>query len=454
MNPEDKYLTPRPPSLHEPLRTTTSVPSVPAIGREASPRTSKLAGFLDLKRNSNKIPVNIASRSLLPSHRETVGRLRRSGSRGSSSERTSLWATFHQLRGIQSAGAGQYVKSRCQDFLFARPTSQADAQNGSARRAHRETLPNPSTPIIPIDATDLNILPGLPADVAEDLVSQNASTDCPPVAFSLKRSEQPQSQYAVHENDSTPKGHHHRLSTESESSCYFTPLDHHQEHFSYFTELALLPKQSSLVPTVVDVQKPNNSINHEDQQRVDSVRPVLHRLETTSISSGVKTETKFDPPNNEILDCTSYLTNSGSSSYITNHVFSPSLSSATAYTGSISPSHLSQPKTPSTSDCGESSPGDVPARTLPIGYGRTRRDSVIVGSSRFEGYNLPEAEQASALTLRQLPSAVMMQADGESSYEQKSGKDLVQSWNDGSEHRVTALEDIFEDLSYLGTAIL
>ena len=147
-----------------------------------------------------------------------------------------------------------------------------------------------------------------------------------------------------------------------------------------------------------------------------------------------------------------------SSSLASSQLLSPTLSFSTL-ADLISPSQLSQPDTPMMSEFGEDGLGLSQSTAVfqsPIPSYRLRRDSTpraTVEPSGFEGCCLPEVEQASTLTLRNLPAISTNQHDSESIYEQKSRKYLVESWNDGSENPKSAVDDIFEDLSYLGRLI-
>ena len=74
--------------------------------------------------------------------------------------------------------------------------------------------------------------------------------------------------------------------------------------------------------------------------------------------------------------------------------------------------------------------------------------------SGFSGYTLPEADHASALTLRHPPSSDSKQSGTEaSSKDQHGSQGLVESWNDGNEGRKTALQELVDDLGYLRTMI-
>ncbi|KAM0794498.1 hypothetical protein BDR22DRAFT_689619 [Usnea florida] len=169
-------------------------------------------------------------------------------------------------------------------------------------------------------------------------------------------------------------------------------------------------------------------------------------------------------------------------SYATSANFSPCLASNTTPGGPISPCHLSQPETPVMSDFGDeflppvrdsespaqmhrSSGSDLdlllarpssravsPHLKRPQG-GPTPKSHAVVGG--FQGYGLPDQDQASVHTIRKLPSISLKKADGASPpTHQASKQDLVHSWNDGSEDRVTALGELVDDLGYLGEMII
>ena len=169
-------------------------------------------------------------------------------------------------------------------------------------------------------------------------------------------------------------------------------------------------------------------------------------------------------------------------SYATSANFSPCLASNATPGGPMSPCHLSQPETPVMSDFGDeflppvrdseslaqmrrSSGSDLdlllarpssraapPHLQRPQG-GPTQKSHAVVGG--FQGYSLPDHDHASVHTIRKLPSIPLKKTDGASpSIQQASKQDLVRSWNDGSEDRVTALGELVDDLGYLGEMII
>lgn len=163
---------------------------------------------------------------------------------------------------------------------------------------------------------------------------------------------------------------------------------------------------------------------------------------------------------------------SSSSQYTTNDLFSPSLSAASAFTGPISPYHLSQPGTPLVNDFGEdcreaddsdvwSSPmHGVEEEVLASAHPNARIASALPSShvaycdnGPFRGYSLPAEEQTSSLKLVQPASEAFRAPATNPPLQQKSGKQLVESWNDGSDQRTTGMRELLDDLSYLGPMI-
>lgn len=161
-------------------------------------------------------------------------------------------------------------------------------------------------------------------------------------------------------------------------------------------------------------------------------------------------------------------------SYATSANFSPCLASNTTHSGPMSPCHLSQPETPIMSEFGDEflPPLRDPESLAQMGRNTSSdldlllaRPSSRTGLSQlpqpqqgdtnvtpkgFQGYSLPTHDHASVLTIRKPPSITFKNKDGTPTFPQNGSKqDLVHSWNDGSEHRMTALGEFVEDLGYL-----
>lgn len=149
---------------------------------------------------------------------------------------------------------------------------------------------------------------------------------------------------------------------------------------------------------------------------------------------------------------------SSSSQYTMNDLFSPSLSTASAFTGPMSPYHLSQPGTPLLNEFGDdalaANPSDVWSSPMP-GVAQTHSVPPVshVASSdngSFQGYSLPPEEQTSSLKPLEPASQAFNPRDR---LEPKTGKQLVESWNDGSVQPTTGMKELLEDLGYLGRMI-
>ncbi|KAI4243148.1 MAG: hypothetical protein L6R42_010837 [Xanthoria sp. 1 TBL-2021] len=136
--------------------------------------------------------------------------------------------------------------------------------------------------------------------------------------------------------------------------------------------------------------------------------------------------------------------------------------------GQLSPHYLSQPESPSVRDfeeawesedqsrlASQSTPRESPPLLGKTTFGEDFQllPMLQLPSPGFQGYSLPEAEHASTLTLRKLPSNTFTasQQRSPSSHSHR----LVQSWNDGSnQQHLTALDELVDDLGHLGQIII
>ncbi len=169
---------------------------------------------------------------------------------------------------------------------------------------------------------------------------------------------------------------------------------------------------------------------------------------------------------------------STTSSYAASDDRSPYSDSNTTHSNPMSPLHLSQPETPVMSEFGDDhfsiwrnstslaqlaisdshdldqSPPRPPSRAAPPPPASkpSTAYSVLGG---FQGYSIPDSDHTSVLTIRKLPSTTFKPAETTSTFSQQGNKtELVESWNDGSEHRMSALSELVEDLGYLGNVII
>lgn len=125
------------------------------------------------------------------------------------------------------------------------------------------------------------------------------------------------------------------------------------------------------------------------------------------------------------------------SSYATNNLFSPGLASSSVYTDGMSPYHLSPPGTPNKSQHSH----DLPGSSRPVSdYTETHE---ILSSDIIE--NLRKSLAAANIQDRPYPGT---------SLHRQGSRALVTSWIDGSEHLVTGLGDLLDDLGYLRDVII
>ncbi|KAI4129592.1 MAG: hypothetical protein LQ338_002166 [Usnochroma carphineum] len=133
--------------------------------------------------------------------------------------------------------------------------------------------------------------------------------------------------------------------------------------------------------------------------------------------------------------------------------------------GQLSPHYLSQPESPSVRDFEEAweSESQAPSETQAssfaspplLGDKSTVPECDLLQMPQlpnpgFHGYGLPGQDHGSTLTLRKPASATFTLAETFPKTDR-----LVQSWDDGSSHRhVTALDELVDDLGYLGNMIV
>jgi hypothetical protein len=161
---------------------------------------------------------------------------------------------------------------------------------------------------------------------------------------------------------------------------------------------------------------------------------------------------------------------SASSSYCTNENFSPGLAPNQDFLDALPQYHLSQPETPSISEYGEDLLESLTESESQLQSVQVRDEEAEIANLHgiahhgaanmydaaypdFFSYQLPQPEQGSNMTLKTLPSNPLSTSEGHRRYGSKSIHDQVRSWNDGSEHRMTALEALVNDLGYLGELI-
>lgn len=464
LDPKDKYLPPG-------VRCATTSSAVHA--RKAHlPRTTRL--MVRVPRNGST-GAEVAPQTSKTTH--AVLALER---------QPSLLSVFHRIRQTRSAGSNSKSGLVWPRRIFPRP-SQPTTQDAPNSFPDEAKLPDcaPSMPPTRIgDGFEMPI----------QLPSTAGSTQRVPTAFivslsgpenndrpfeQLVSSDYSQSALPKERKQELQYGHAKSPIRTSETrflSSYYTPLEQLRDTLSYFA------------PTLADKRSDTVLSDHPDRL---NLAPDLEK--TLTNPTKVPLDEKPTAPNNipstkapGLLELdfysSKYSYTESLASYATSANFSPSLASNATPSGLISPCHLSQPETPVTSEFGDeflpplrdseslapmgrSTSGDLdlllvsPASRaapphLPRPQGGDTPHSHAT-SGGFQGYSLPDHEHASVLTIRKLPSITFKKIDGASPFNQQSSKqDLVHCWNDGSEHRITALEQLVDDLGYLGRVII
>lgn len=235
------------------------------------------------------------------------------------------------------------------------------------------------------------------------------------------------------------------------NSSYVTSLEPLREDDAAVEEPCTNTRRLSLVNATIE-SRPISNIRQTDAVAIQGT-PGAHE--------------ESNLPDEDIY-CGTQSCSGSDSSYITSNNFSPGLAPGSVYTDGMSPYYLAQPDTPAVSEFGgdfvetrlvANSETDVTLSNVHglqdarIGSTANLYDTKYAELEGFQGYSLAETEQASALTLRKFPSSTLESCRG-SPFGKQGSKDLVRSWNDGSEHRITALEELVDDLGYLGDIII
>lgn len=257
---------------------------------------------------------------------------------------------------------------------------------------------------------------------------------------------------AVHDCLKTSEPTDNEISTSS-NGLRNTPLDQLSSPYLCFDK-CFMEQQSTM-------------FNATDQlMGLDVLHPNMSADFQSSVDISISRETNEDlKPRNEFRYHARRQNNSISSSYHTTENFSPGLTSSIINTDGMSPYHLPQPETPSISEFGDDNfvseyklqnpepnvePDKLSLDRLHLGSSASVHDAAYPG---FQGYSLPKTEYESALTLRKLPSNPLT-TDCESPFKNQGSKDLIHSWNDDGHHRISQLNELVDDLGYLGELII
>ncbi|KAI9763662.1 MAG: hypothetical protein M1840_000376 [Geoglossum simile] len=96
---------------------------------------------------------------------------------------------------------------------------------------------------------------------------------------------------------------------------------------------------------------------------------------------------------------------------------------------------------------------DSALSALRIGTGDSRRKAACFGLPAFQGYSLPEEENSSQATLRKIATLGVVQETSRMTFGPPADNKFLQSLNESGQG-LSALEELLNDLGYLGDSIL
>ena len=385
----------------------------------------------------------------------------------------SLLSIFHKLRQTRSAGSNAKSGLAWPPKLFSRSGSRGGQSGTSEEIPEVPKLPSqlPNRAVtgsgdvlnLPIQRPDTS--PPMPSRVAPVPIierTESTSRSSPPIDAIHGKSPEDLQNPQVQEDGNLSTTSVLRLPDSSSTSTHAL-VEKVSEQLTRFTETTVIAK--------------SGVARHESHGR-----PRIEKNVQMAAKNGTLEESTFSlgavkcPNMSEHLCPTTH--SCATSSYAASDDQSPYLDSNTTHSNPMSPLHLSQPETPVMSEFGDehfsirrnsTSPAQLaisdthsldqlpprpPSRAAPPPPA-SKPATAYSTLGGFQGYSIPDSDHTSVLTIRKYPSTTFKPADTSSNFgQQGTKKELVESWNDGSEHRMSALSELVEDLGYLGTVII
>ena len=421
LSPEDRFLAPRPPSLSSDISRFLEAPSWPAeiqhIQGDSRPETPGGLRISKTLQNS-PLPLPYSTSSQRPNFTDWRSEL---SSRHASSPRSTC--EIKRSRSASSRPRANHSR-KSSDFLdlaWTIPPGITVSQGQSRPPDHR-------------------------------LSSDPTFSDVQDIFLNETRLINPPNEYDSNSIGDHPEMHGKPITEWSTYSLsYESFTDSFVDPNSAKTESTLLRDQkasgyymgkSSWLSLDDDQDTQDSALENEFGARLNEEHEVQYYSSSSEACNqrGICTLGEFGLEPNKLI-----------SSNRTSGIFSAT-STNTGYTGCMTPSYYSQPLTPTMSEFGGLTLNSHHADMSTLEEADEFSDYYLDGG--FEGYNLPENEHASALTLRNLTNATSKSSLRESSStNEKSGKKFVERWIDGSKSNKTALEELVDDLGYLGTMI-
>lgn len=444
LDPDAKYLKPKP--------FTHSVESISRLAHNGLFESVTSKGAPKLVTQDSHVQRGYLDRKSDISTQPSTNGLNERPKSFQSSMKQSLLLTIHKMRGSRSAGSNAWrelnagLRQPSLENVAAISRTSADPRKSSPT-CHTTDLPtNSFTASKIIGNTTWNVSPPINANSlpAKDvLLEKDLSRD------------------ASHNHLENFKQTDNEILT-NYYGLHIAPisdqLPSHSVHLGQSPTDQQLPLTSETNQlTDVDLLHGDTSVHYQ---------PFLEMPDTVDVPISSEANDDLKSHRDGFKHHTRRQNNSISSSYNTTDNFSPGLAPSTINTDGMSPYHLPQPETPSISEFGDNNlvsqyelqdpesnviePDKLPLHRLRLDSSESMHNAAYPG---FQGYSLLKAEYESALTLRKLPSNPLT-ANCEPPFKNQASTDLVHSWNDGSQHRMSLLEELVDDLGYLGELII
>ena len=387
----------------------------------------------------------------------------------------SLLSVFHRLRQTRSAGSNAKSGLAWPPKLFSRSGSRGGQSRTAEEIPEVPKLPSqlPSRAVVgssdvlnlPIQRPDTP--PPMPSRIAPvPIVDKIESTSrlSPEIDAIPGKSPEDLETPQAHEDGNLSATSALRLPDSSSTSTHAL-FEKVSEQLTHFAETTVIAKSG-----VVGHESHDRSRIREDVQVAAKEEESTFTTHATSSLGAVKYPNMSEPLCPTTHSC-------ATSSYAASDDQSPYLDSNTTHSNPMSPLHLSQPETPAMSEFGDehfsirrnsTSPAHAisdrhsldqlpprpPSRAAPPPPA-SKPATAYSTLGGFQGYRIPDSDHTSVLTIRKYPSTTFKSSETSSNFgQQGTKKALVESWNDGSEHRMSALSELVEDLGYLGTVII
>ena len=391
----------------------------------------------------------------------------------------SLLSVFHKLRQTRSAGSNAKSGLAWPSRLFSRSGSRAGQSETSEEIPEVPKLPSQLLNRAVTGSGDAFNLPIQRPDTPPPMPSRDAPV---PMVDRVESPSRRSSQIDAINGKSREEPENPQLQEDSNLSATSAPRLPHPSSTSTHALFEKLSEQLTRFAESTAIAK-SSVAEHEShgKKRIETDVQIAAKdatlEESTSATHATSSLGPIKCPNmSEHLCPTTH--GYATSSYAASDDQSPYFDSNTTHSNPMSPLHLSQPETPVMSEFGDEHfsirRSSISLAQLAISDGHDLDQSLPRPPSRaappppaskpataystlggFQGYSIPDSDHTSVLTIRKVPSTTFKPTDTTSNFgPQGNKKELVESWNDGSEHRMSALSELVEDLGYLGTVII